>query len=89
MPIWELRPVDLTDPNWEASTYRGKAVVRARSERLARETAERAFGVKTRFAPKKGAIAPPWKRPDLVATELVETSIYNPEGAAAVLYPAD
>jgi hypothetical protein len=84
-----LHPVDLTDPNWEASSYRGKAVVGAPSERSAREAAEHAFGVKTRFAPKKGVIVPPWKRPDLVAAALVETSIYDPEGATAVLYPAD
>jgi Flp pilus assembly protein TadD len=49
MVLWELRPVDLADPNWEASSYRGVAIVRARSENAARRAAQDAFGVKTRF----------------------------------------
>ena len=29
MPLWKLEPVDPTDRNWEASTYKGEAIVRA------------------------------------------------------------
>jgi len=27
MPIWTLEPLDLGNPNWEASTYNGKVIV--------------------------------------------------------------
>jgi hypothetical protein len=89
MSIWALHPVDLMDPSWKASTYRGNAIVRASNERMARETAERAFGVIKRYKSGEGAITPPWGRPDLVKVEMVWTSTYDPEGAATVLYPAD
>ena len=29
MPIWKLTPIDLDDPNWEASSHRRLIVVRA------------------------------------------------------------
>jgi len=32
MPIWTLEPLDLGNPNWEASTYKGKVIVRAEGE---------------------------------------------------------
>lgn len=44
MPIWRLIPVDLTDPNWEASSHHAPVVVRARHAERARAIAQRAFG---------------------------------------------
>jgi hypothetical protein len=87
MALWQLRPIDLTDPNWEASTYRGIAIVRARNENAARRAAQGAFGVKTRFRTVGGVTAPPWNRPELVAAETIEDSRYDPEGRTEVLYP--
>jgi hypothetical protein len=87
MALWQLVPIDPTDPNWEASSYRGKVIVRARSEAAARKTAENAFGVKTRFKPVGGMIAPPWKRPALVAAEVVVDARYQAEGPTEILYP--
>jgi hypothetical protein len=45
MTIWQLSPVDLSDPNWQASSHRGPAIVRAPDEKTARDVAQSAFGV--------------------------------------------
>lgn len=87
MPLWKLTPIDPLDPNWEASDYRGRVIVRARDEEMARDVAQQAFGIKTRFPPGAGVKAPPWKRPDLVTVELIEDERYDPEGPAEVLDP--
>ena len=88
MPVWRLIPVDLDDPNWEASSHRGFAVVRAPSEASARETAESAFGVPTRFSPGKGMRQPPWKRSELVRAEIIDSPLYPAEGPTEVLEPS-
>ena len=88
MPLWKLQPLDLSDPNWEASSHRGVVIVRAPDEETARDEAERAFGVKTRFAPGEGLKAPPWKRDSLVSAERVRDQRYEEEGPAEVLEPA-
>ena len=88
MPLWQLKPVDLTDPNWDASAYRGIAIVRAGNEGLARKAAQDAFGVKTGFRPHGRVTAPPWKRPGLVTAEIVEDARYDPEGPTEILYPS-
>ena len=88
MPIWRLTPLDLHDPNWQASSHRSVAIVRARDETQARATAAKVFDVKTRFAPRKGQSVPPWKREGLVKAEPIEDSRYEAEGPAAVLEPS-
>lgn len=88
MPIWRLEPCDPQDSSWEASSHRGPVVVRAPSETIARETAERAFGVKTRFASGKGMHVPPWRRPQLVHARIIESEIYPAEGPVEVLEPS-
>lgn len=87
MPLWQLQPVDPTDSSWEASAYRGKVIVRARDEAMARRQAQKAFGLKTRFPPKKGVASPPWKRPALVTAEIADDPLYDPEGPSEILYP--
>lgn len=87
MPIWELKPLDDRDPNWEASSYCGRVIVRARDENTARAAAEQAFGVKTRFPPGEGVKAPPWKRAGLVSAEVLQDSQYDAEGPIEILYP--
>ena len=62
MPIWSLIPVDLDDPDWEASSHRGQVIVRAANERQARTVAAEAFDVKTGFRPGQGMRFPPWTR---------------------------
>ncbi len=88
MSLWKLTPVDLTDPNWQASSHRGMAIVRAVNEEAARDVAAEAFDVATRFAPTKGQQAPPWRRPSLVRAEKIEDDRFESEGAPTVLVPA-
>jgi hypothetical protein len=88
MPVWRLIPIDLDDPNWEASSHRGLAVIRAPSETSARETAEAAFGVATGFRPGKGTRIPPWMRSELVKAEIIDHSVYPAEGPTEVLEPS-
>jgi hypothetical protein len=87
MPLWKLQPLDLSDPNWEASSHRAVVIVRAPDEETARAEAQRTFGVKTGFRPGKGGKAPPWTRPSLVAAERVRDERYEEEGPTEVLEP--
>jgi hypothetical protein len=87
MPIWRLTPIDAEDPNWESSSHRGLVVVRAPNEGSAREVAEKAFGVPTRFPPGKGMRVPPWMRSELVRAEIIDSPIYPAEGPTEVLEP--
>jgi hypothetical protein len=87
MPVWRLIPIDLDDPNWEASSHRGLVIVRAPSEASAREAAEAAFGVPTRFRPGKGLRVPPWKRSELVKAEIIDNPVYPVEGPTEILEP--
>ncbi len=87
MGIWKLTPVDLSDPNWQASSHRGAVIVRATNEHIARHTAARAFDVVSRFPPRAGMHAPPWMRPALVRAERIENPLYAPDGPPEVLDP--
>lgn len=88
MPIWKLTPIDLDDPNWEASSHRGLIIVRAPNEASARKAAEEAFGVQTRFPAGKGMRVPPWTRSELVRAEIIDSPIYSAEGPTEVLQPS-
>ena len=87
MQVWKLTPLDLTDPNWEASSHRGIAIVRAKTEKAARAAAAKAFDVAVRFPPGKGVRTPPWTRPVLVKVEPIEDPRYDPLGPVRVLEP--
>lgn len=88
MSLWKLEPLDLSDPNWEASSHRGLVIVRAPDDEAARDAAQRAFGVKTRFSPGAGVTAPPWKRASLVSAERVHDQRYEEEGPTEILEPS-
>jgi hypothetical protein len=88
MLIWRLTPIDLEDPNWEASSHRGLIIVRAPNEASARKAAEEAFGVQTRFPAGKGMRVPPWTRSELVHAEIIDSPIYSAEGTTEVLEPS-
>jgi hypothetical protein len=87
MTIWRLIPIDPLDPNWEASTHRGPAVVRAPDEKAARDVAAHAFDAKTRFKPGAGTLAPPWRRAQSVRAETIADSRYAIDGPTEVLEP--
>jgi len=63
-------------------------IVRAHNEAAAREIAQQAFGVKTRFGLGKGVLASPWLRPQLVRVQIVESPVYPAEGPDEVLEPS-
>jgi hypothetical protein len=88
MPLWVLTPVDLADPNWEASSYRGPVMVRAPNAQKARAVAARTFDVKTGFKPGQGLRFPPWRRAALVTVARVHDPRFEPEGATEVLEPS-
>jgi len=88
MPLFRLSPVDLSDPNWEASSHRAAAIVRARDEDAARTIAAEAFDVKTGFPPGHGLVVPPWRRPELVHVERIEDARWEVDGPHEILYPS-
>jgi hypothetical protein len=87
MPVWKLTPIDPSDPNWQASSHRGMAVVRAPNEAAARAAAAEAFDVATRFPPTGGAKFPPWNSPALVKAERIDNPRYEAEGPTEILDP--
>ncbi len=87
MSVWKLMPIDLSDPNCEASSHRGVAVVRAPDEAVARAAAAEAFDVPTRFPPRGGARFPPWHSSTLVEAMRVDDPRYEAEGPTEILDP--
>ena len=51
MAIFSLIPVDLDDPDWEASSHRGRVIVRAANEQQARAIAAEAFDIREPVLP--------------------------------------
>jgi hypothetical protein len=88
MALWKLTPIDPVDANWQASSHRDLTIVRAADERTARELAQKAFGVKTRFTPGEGVKAPPWLREELVSAERLHDARWDEDGPAEVLEPS-
>jgi hypothetical protein len=88
MAIWKLTPIDLLDANWEASSHRGIAIVRAPDEAAARAAAAESFDVATRFLPGAGLRVPPWSRATLVRAEEITDCRYDPHGPVQILDPA-
>ena len=84
MPIWRLTPLDLTSPYWAASQHTSTAVIRAETERDARQAAMQAFG---REVPGIPWHANPWCQLALVACELLDASGYPATGPPAILAP--
>ncbi len=88
MPLFKLSPADLNDPNWQASSHRAAAIVRARDESAARAIASDAFDVTIGFQPGRGVRVPPWRRDELVHVERIEDPRWEADGPDEVLYPS-
>ena len=84
MPIWRLTPHQLTSPCWAASQHTGMAIIRAATEREAREAAMQAFG---RDVPDIPWHANPWRQLALVTCEPLHASGYPETGPPAILEP--
>jgi hypothetical protein len=84
MPIWRLTPLDLSSPYWAASQHTSIAVIRAATERDARQAAMQAFG---REVPGIPWHANPWRQLTLVACEPLDPAGYPDTGPPAILEP--
>ena len=84
MPIWRLTPIDLTSPLWAASQHTTRAVIRAATERDARQAAMQGFG---REVPDIPWHANPWCQLALVVCEPFPASGYLETGPTAILEP--
>jgi hypothetical protein len=84
MPIWRLTPRDLTSPCWAASQHTRIAIIRAATEREARQAAMQGFG---REVPDIPWHANPWRQLTLVTCECLEQSAYPDTGRTAILEP--
>nr|WP_321513119.1 hypothetical protein [uncultured Pseudodesulfovibrio sp.] len=87
MPIYELTPIDLSDPDWKASTHHAPCVVRADNERNARLAATLAFFVATGREPGAKLHANPWNQKDKVEAHLVTEHGFREDGPQIVLAP--
>jgi hypothetical protein len=88
VPIYELAPIDLDDPDWKASTHHAPCVVRADNERNARLAATLAFFVATGREPGAKLHANPWNQTDKVEIHPVAEHGFDEEGPQMVLAPA-
>jgi hypothetical protein len=66
MRLWSLKPRDVKDRNWAASTYRDEVIVRADSERAERRLAAVAFGIAANVVSGEKIRVVPWDSSDLV-----------------------
>lgn len=88
MKIWELLPMNRDNPNWEASTYSDRVVIRAPSAERARDIAQNTFTNTTLHVPGTDARLTPWVHHDLVVCRELMGSEFAAEGDEAVLDPA-
>lgn len=88
MPLWKLTPIDMTDRNWAASTFKDEIVVRAADESSARRLAARAFGIATRHLPGEEVRIVPWDYGGFVtAVQVGATEEYAEEGPDEIVFP--
>ena len=88
--IWQLSPVDPSSLNWKASIYCGDLIIRAASERRAREIAGLALAIAVGRVPGGNTITNPWNRLVAEATcERLSKSAYEEDGPDAILSPEE
>jgi len=88
MQLWKLEPIDLTDSNWEASTYKGEVIVRAEDLHGAQLLAARAYGIATKHILGETVKIIPWDYFGLVRTSQIQaTDDYAEDGDQGIVYP--
>ena len=88
MQLWKLTPLDLSAPNWEASTHKGPVIVRAPNEVAARKEANNKFGHAASKQPIGDPVRhPPWDHDSLVSAETINDERFEVEGPTEVLDP--
>jgi hypothetical protein len=73
MPIYQLVPLNPSQPEWKTSTFELKCRVHASNEERARKYVDREFRITTYIRSNDGAIPiSPWLDPELVECNTVE-----------------
>ena len=67
MPVYQLKPIDTSDPNWIGSTHIVACWVNANDEDEARDLATRKFKIGTGRKSDLTVRESPWNDPQLVA----------------------
>lgn len=90
MPLWRLEPIDPTDRNWAASTYKGDVVIRADDMRRARRLAAGAYSIATNHKPGETIRSVPWSQADLVdVIQIKATNDHAEEGDESIVWPIE
>lgn len=87
MAVWILRPVGRTSAGQGNSKYWGEAIIRAGSERKAREVASRAFVKET--ATGESYADDPWLQPTLVTAHILTGLEHEAFGRAEIIGPPE
>jgi len=88
MQLWKLTPLDLSAPNWEASTHKGPVIVRAPDEFAARDAANGKFSRAANKQPIGDTVRhPPWRHASLVNAVTIDDERFEVEGPTEVLDP--
>lgn len=90
MAIWKLEPRGVNSPDWKASTYQGRVIVRADSETKARQIAAAAFviGIKVKADARKLSDIP-WNQPLLVSAITIQDNNYQESGNEEIVGPPE
>jgi hypothetical protein len=84
---WSLDPTPIDSPLWDLSTYRGRAIVRAKDEIQARQLAASYFRRRGGATNIISRIASPWYIQSLVACCMIEDPFQSESEAPSVLHP--
>lgn len=87
MPIFELTPIDLNDPDWRCSTHRAPCVVRADNEQNARLAATLAFGIAVRKESGDPTPVNPWNQQNKAKAHEVTEHGFAEDGPQIVVAP--
>ncbi len=85
--IFKLEPANLTAAEWENSTYRDAAIIRAATEQEARQCAATAFTYVRDTQPGDDPVSP-WLQPELATCVPCDDPAYDAEGPAMIIAPA-
>lgn len=88
MPVWKLNPINSSSRFWRASTHKGEAIIRAATERRARDIANSRFLKAHERRPGEDIIFSPWGNTDEVACERATGGEFADDGEEAILSPA-
>ena len=90
MLIWQLDPIDPSDPRWIASKHKRHAIIRASTEERAREIACRAFHMAmTRQVVAQEQLGCLWQHEGIVRCRRLGQSGHRQDGPEEILDPPE